>query len=149
MASHRNRSRRGATLVETAIVLPVFLLLVCGTIDLAAGVYRHNLLSELARRGAREAVVLGSQAPPQRQSLGPQSWTGSATDDHPIAAIVRPLLVGIDPAEVMLALEWPDGDNAPRHRVRCTVSLDFQGVTFALAGRSVTLRATSTLPIAN
>ena len=57
--------RRGATLVEAAIVLPVFLLLVFGIIELGLAVARYNMLAEVARDGARMAIVHGADAPPE------------------------------------------------------------------------------------
>ena len=55
--------RRGAAMVEAAIILPVFLLLIFGMIDVGMGVFRNNLLSEAARHGARQAIVHGAFAP--------------------------------------------------------------------------------------
>src|SRR5690606_14470208 len=138
-------SRGGAALVEAAIVLPVFLMLVLGLLDLAGAAYRYNLVSELARRGVREAIVHGSQAPPKRVALGPQTWTANAAATGDVPTAIRSLLAGINPAEVTIRLEWPDGSNAPENRVRCTVSLPYRGATFLLSGRQLTLRSTSTM----
>jgi hypothetical protein len=141
--------RRGAVLVETALILPVFLALVLGLLDLAGGIYRNNVMSEVARRGAREAIVHGSHAPPQRPALGPQTWNGTAADSGAVPEAIRPLLAGIDPADVAIRLEWPDGDNVAPNRVRCTVTTEYQPVTFLLSGQPMILRATSTMAIAN
>ncbi len=145
----RHTGRRGAALVEAAIVLPVFLMLVLGLLDLAGAAYRYNLVSELARRGVREAIVHGSQAPPRRVALGPQSWTATAAAEGEVPSAIRGLLAGIDPAEVTIRLDWPDGSNAPESRVRCTVTIPYRGTTFLLSGRPLTLRSTSTMAIAN
>lgn len=141
--------RRGAAMVELAIVFPVFLILVIGVIDLTTGVYRYNLVSEAARRGVREAIVLGEDASPQRASLGPQTWTGTAASGDPVADAIRPLLAAIDPAEFAIRLEWPDGNNLAPSRVRCTVSTVFRPFSFVLVGQTVNLSATSTMSIAN
>jgi Flp pilus assembly protein TadG len=53
-------TRRGQALVEFALVLPVFLLLAMGIADLGRGVVDHNLLSNLAREGARVGIVRSS-----------------------------------------------------------------------------------------
>ncbi len=145
----KHAARSGAALVEAAIVLPVFLTLVLGLLDLAGGAYRHNIVSELARRGAREAIVHGSQAPPNRVALGPQTWNSTAADSGDVATAIRSLLAGIDPADVTIRLEWLDGSNAPDKRVRCTVMVPYRGTTFLLSGRQLTIRATSTMAIAN
>jgi Flp pilus assembly protein TadG len=58
------KSVRGQSLVEFALVLPVFLLVFCGAIDGARLIYANNQLSEAAREGARlaatEAPAMGS-----------------------------------------------------------------------------------------
>jgi len=65
VARHRRAGRgRGQTLVEFALVLPVFLLMLFGLIDMGRFVYLNSTLSQAAREGARVAAVEAS-------------WTGS------------------------------------------------------------------------
>ena len=49
--------RGGQSLVEFALVLPVFLLLLFGLIDMGRYVYLNSTLSQAAREGARVAAV--------------------------------------------------------------------------------------------
>ena len=57
----RGRSRgRGQTLVEFALVLPVFMLLLFGLIDMGRYVYLNSTLSQAAREAARVAAVEAS-----------------------------------------------------------------------------------------
>ena len=49
--------RMGQSLVEFALALPIFLLLVFGLVDLGRGFYYYNLLANLAREGTRYAIV--------------------------------------------------------------------------------------------
>ena len=56
-----NPPRRGVQVVETAIVLPVVMMLTLGTCSTAMGVYYYQLVATLAREGARYASVHGSQ----------------------------------------------------------------------------------------
>lgn len=56
-----NRSR-GQALVEFALVLPMFVLVIFGLLDLGRVVYMNNALSEAARDGARWGVVQGRSA---------------------------------------------------------------------------------------
>ena len=51
------RAERGQTLVEFALVLPVFLLIVFGLIDVGRLVYTNSALSQAAREGARLAAA--------------------------------------------------------------------------------------------
>ncbi len=54
------RDRRGAALVEMAIVLPVFLMVVLGIIEFGRAMMVSNLLTNAARDGARLAIVTGT-----------------------------------------------------------------------------------------
>jgi Flp pilus assembly protein TadG len=56
---HRARAQRsrGQSLVEFALVLPVFMLLLFGLIDMGRYVYMNSTLSQAAREGARVAAV--------------------------------------------------------------------------------------------
>lgn len=59
----RWRERRGAAAVELAMVSPLFLMLIMGTLEAAAIGRATQLLSAAAREGARVAVIDGkSQA---------------------------------------------------------------------------------------
>ena len=56
--SRRRRPRsRGQALVEFAVVLPVFLLILAGVIDFGLGLYSQMTVINAAREGARYAVV--------------------------------------------------------------------------------------------
>lgn len=49
--------RRGQALVEFALVIPVFLLLVMGIFDLGRAVYANNTINNAAREAGRRAIV--------------------------------------------------------------------------------------------
>lgn len=53
---HEGRSR-GQSLVEFALVLPLFLLLVMAIMDLGLSVFAYNSITNAAREGARLAIV--------------------------------------------------------------------------------------------
>lgn len=57
MLRHRLRPRRGQALVEFALVLPVFLLVLMGILDLGRAVYYSSTLSNTARETARRGIV--------------------------------------------------------------------------------------------
>lgn len=63
----RPHRQRGQGLVEFALVLPIFVVLLFGVIDGARFVYMNSVLSQAAREGARLAAVeaswLGKSAP--------------------------------------------------------------------------------------
>lgn len=53
----RVRARRGQSLVEFALVAPVFLLMLFGLVDMGRLVHANSALSQAAREGARVAAV--------------------------------------------------------------------------------------------
>ncbi len=58
MSRSRRRDRsRGQALVEFAIILPIFLLVLMGILDLGRAVYYSSTLSNAAREGARLGIV--------------------------------------------------------------------------------------------
>jgi Flp pilus assembly protein TadG len=60
-AGFRKRTARpGAAAVEMAFVLPVFVLILLGMIEVGRGIMVSELLGNAAREGARQAIVEGS-----------------------------------------------------------------------------------------
>jgi Flp pilus assembly protein TadG len=57
------RHRGGQSMVEFAVLAPIFFLLLLGTIDLGRAVYIYNSISDAAREGARAAVPYDSPLP--------------------------------------------------------------------------------------
>src|SRR5919106_6086289 len=53
----RARPGRGQALVEFALVLPIFILLLVAIFDLGRAVFAYNTLTNAAREGARIAIV--------------------------------------------------------------------------------------------
>jgi Flp pilus assembly protein TadG len=56
-ASGQRRPQRGQALVEFAFVIPIFLVLFMGVVDLGTAVFSYNSLTNAAREGARLAIV--------------------------------------------------------------------------------------------
>ena len=56
----RRHSERGSAIVETAIVLNLFLVLLLGIMDFGRALYTYHLVDNAARIGARFAIVHGS-----------------------------------------------------------------------------------------
>jgi Flp pilus assembly protein TadG len=50
-------SQRGQSLVETALIVPVLLLIFMGLFDFGRAIFAYNSVSEAARNGARVAIV--------------------------------------------------------------------------------------------
>ena len=55
-------NNRGAVLVEFAIVLPIFILILIGTVEFGIVLHDYSLLQSASREGARAAAVGFTQA---------------------------------------------------------------------------------------
>lgn len=155
------RARRGATIVEMAVVLLTFLTLVLGMLDLGLGVARYNSLAHAARQGARQAIVHGSMANrlgvwgpatvgPFSLSATPPSIVLPSTDAADIAAFIQPTLVHFNPVEVTVTVAWPEGDNEFGKAVTVTLSAPYRPMmTFIFGNPTITLTAESTMSIAH
>lgn len=53
----RRRDSRGQSLVEFALILPIFVLLLVGILDFGRAVFAFNTLNNAAREGGRVAIV--------------------------------------------------------------------------------------------
>lgn len=62
MARRRRPRDAGQSLVEFALVIPVFLLLLVALFDVGLAVFSYNTLTNAAREGARTAIVNQDQA---------------------------------------------------------------------------------------
>lgn len=155
MRPHRHRqatkvtSRHGAVLVEAAITLPVFLMLVLGIIDLGIAVQRYNLCAEAARIGARMAIVHGSDA----SRIGP--WT-SANAEAGIRARIDPLMAAaaVNPADVHVAVTYlkttdQRDKNSPGSEVRVRVTVDYKHLVSFLNLGPLTVGSESRMIISN
>jgi Flp pilus assembly protein TadG len=144
-----SRRRRGATAVELAVVLIIFLTLVFGMLDLGLGVLRYHVLAQSSRQIARQAIVHGSLAT-KLGTWGPTSYTGTGASSDGVGEALRPNLAKFDPSEVNVQVEWIDGGNDPDQRVRVTVTSPYKPImTFVFGNPTFTIRATSTMPIAH
>jgi len=152
--------RRGAVLVESAIVYPLLFLLLFGLIVGGLGVFRYQQVACQAREAARYACVHGAQ------------WQKETHQTCPTAAQVRedvvvPLAAGMDPAKLTVKVEWideitgaaADWDEASKwptgttqagdrvtNRVRVTVTYAWWPEVF-LAG-PINLKSVSEVPMA-
>ncbi len=142
----QKHSRRGAALVEMAFVLPVFIVLVLGMLDLGIAVFRSHILAHAAPEGSRRAIVHGSLS---SETWGPTAFEGTADGDgHPLIPLIRPSLVGLDLSQVTVRIEWPEGSNALQKPVRVTLTMPYHpAMTFIFGNPTFTLQGTSTMRI--
>ena len=98
--SRHSQSRRGATIVEMAVVGPLAFLMVIGLMIGALGIFRYNQIAALAHEGARWAAVRG-------RNFEQINHRKPITADDIRANVIVPRAAGID-----------------LNRIVCTMSLD-------------------------
>jgi len=84
MKRHPRSTATGQTLVEFALVLPVFILLLFGLLDVGRYVYMNSVLSQAAREGARLAAAEAS-------------WIGKTTTNDASCVASAALITGANP----------------------------------------------------
>ncbi|HVE69426.1 MAG TPA: TadE family protein [Solirubrobacteraceae bacterium] len=146
MRADRFRRREGGqSLVEFALVLPIFLLLTLGLFEAGRAVWYTNTLAYAAREGTRYAIVHGSA------SGADAVWPGN---EQPVKDVVRAAAVGVV-GQIDVETDWPDfrGPTACYER-SCRVSVEVTSVftplpsEYLLGGAfRVTLRGGSMLVI--
>jgi hypothetical protein len=141
-------ARRGAALVETALVLPVFLFIIFAALDLSLAVFRYNSLSAAARHLARQASLHGALAPPKYTTWGPATVTGTGADSSQVAQAVQSYMFTFNTAAVQLQIKWLDGDTQPDDRVQVTLTYPQTSLVGSLFGYGeINLQAVSTMRI--
>ncbi len=169
------RARRGASVVECAVVYPITFVLLLGLVIGAMGIFRYQEVAALARAGARYASTHGAQyrrdagmspgtagtyagqsnntfwyqCNPQSAKGSDYSWSGEIYDQA-----IRPNLVGLDAPYLTVLVGWPpvsnqpdNPDNWPGSRVSVTVTYQWLPELFFLG--PINLSSTSTMPITN
>lgn len=133
----KSKVRRGAAVVEMALTVPVFLLILLGIFEFGRGMMVGNLVTSAARAGARRAILELASNTDVEQTVRTfcQETLGMSGGDVNVAITVD-TAPGNDPAgnEVGLA---QSGD-----RCRVSVSVPFDKVSYMapkwLSGKSVT-----------
>src|SRR5262245_37729382 len=82
MLQLRSQRRRGAVLVESAVVFPVFMILLLGLIVGGMGIFRYQQVAWLAREGARYASVRGADY--KKEVSGATAATAQTIRDNAI-----------------------------------------------------------------
>lgn len=155
--THHDR-RRGAVTTEVALILPIFLTVAVGMLDLGVGVFRFNTLSNASRHGARQAIVHGEHAPSGwnggrwRPGTGgtPNLIDEASTASVPAVDAIRPMLVNCPAAQTRVRYEWLGGTDRVGSSVRCTVTSEYLPLlTVVFGGSAISLTSSSTMPIAH
>jgi Flp pilus assembly protein TadG len=146
----KNR-RRGATLVEAAIVLPTTFFLIFALIVGVLGVFRYQEVAALTRAAGRYASTHGAQ---YRKDAGLAKGTAAEWQADIYASAVQPTMVLLDPKQLTFAASWPDvasqpgtPDNWPTSTVTVTMSYQWFPELFLVGPYKI--RSTSCMEISN
>jgi len=83
----RNRTRQGTTIVETALVLPVFLFFVLGIIEFGHAIMVTHVLNSACRQAARIGSTAGNSTATVRAKV--LSVLGSAVNQNKVTVYVK------------------------------------------------------------
>jgi Flp pilus assembly protein TadG len=120
------KNRRGAAVVEFAIVAPVFFLLVFGMIEYGRMVMVQQILTNASREGARYAVILDSN-------------DTTAVQDK-VTDYLESASIGGSPT---VTVDWPASGSGSNQPVTVSVSIPFGQVSWLPSPMFVS----STLPL--
>ena len=146
-----SRPRRGSSLVEAAIALPVALMFILGTCVIGLGIYRYQQVASLAREGARYASVHGTQ---YASDTGNSAATGASIRSNAIL----PMAIGLNPNNLTSSVTWnttnsPTSVNPnstpPGWPLQNTVSVTvtYQWTPELYISGPISLSSTSTMPM--
>ncbi|MDG3004754.1 TadE/TadG family type IV pilus assembly protein [Paludisphaera mucosa] len=119
------RARKGAVLVESAIVYAVFLMLLLGGLSVGLGIFRHQEIAHLARESARWSSL-------QDVSM--------RTPAQIMTNVIRPNAVGVDPDDLTVT-------TTPAQTDMATVTITYPWIPEVYLA-PVTLRSTARARIA-
>ena len=141
MPSHRTArskdGRRGAGVIEFALVFMIFMMMVAGVFEVGRTIWAYNTLAHAAKQGARYAMVHGAKNP-------------LTAGDKTVDQVVKEQAIGLDPATITVAVSY-NPDNQPGSMVTVTAdhTLGFVIAPLVGVGNSLALRGASTKTIMN
>ena len=144
---HAIQDSRAQALVETALILPLLLMLIVGLFDVGRAIWLSNTLATAVREGTRYGVVHGALSG-SPTGPGAASYTPPDTDTT-ITAQVRNYASGV-PNNLTVLSTWPDGNANRGSRIVVTATFPFTPIlsqVFLGGGLGITLRSSSTLVI--
>jgi Flp pilus assembly protein TadG len=130
--------RRGVSAVECAIVYPLTILLLLGTVILGLGVFRYQQVQSLAREGARYASVHG----PTYASENNTTYATSTT----VLAYIETLAVGLETNNLGCTVTWSPNPPASSPPSTVSVQLTYNWVPEGYF-QTITFSSTSIMPV--
>ena len=135
MVNKRTGRQRGTSTVEAAIILIAFLMLLIGIMECGRLLSATHHLANIAREGARFAMVRGTES-------------GLTTTSTTVSDYVKGLTnySGLDPAALTVTTTWTP-DQARGSMVRVQLSHNFQSIVPFIP--NITLQSSSRMMMSN
>ena len=124
----RNR-RRGSTMLEGALVMTTFVILLIGCMDFGRLGFAYSSVTFAAHQAARYAATNGSAS-------------GHAATVAAVQANVNSNLVGLNAAALNVAVTWTPNNN-PGSNVQVVVSYSFLPLVVPISRTALTLKSTA------
>ena len=123
------RGRRGSTMLEGALVMTTFVVVLVGSMDFGRLGFAYNSVTYAAHQAARFAATSGSAS-------------GHAASVAAIQANVDSNLLGLDASKLTISVTWTP-NNSPGSQVQVVVSYGFQPLVIPISSKSLTLKSTA------
>ena len=123
------RGRRGSTMLEGALVMTTFVVLLVGSMDFGRLGFAYNSVTYAAHLAARFAATSGSAS-------------GHAASVATIQANADSNLLGLDASKLTISVTWTPNNN-PGSQVQVVVSYGFQPLVIPISSTSLTLKSTA------
>lgn len=132
-------------MVETAIVMSLFMLMMFGIIEFGRAIYTYHMVDNAARIGSRFAIVHGSTCV---HTATPDTWPCGA-DRTEIQNYVRSQSVDLDSQQLTITPTWPSTGNCKT--TGCLVDVNatyqFQFLIPFVSTQALTMTSTSEMVI--
>jgi Flp pilus assembly protein TadG len=123
------KRRRGSTMLEGALMLTTFVILLIGAMDFGRLGYTYNSVTFAAHQAARFAATNGSAS-------------GHAASVSTIQSNAKGNMVGLDASKLTVSVTWTPNNN-PGSQVQVVVSYGFQPLVVPISSNAITLKSTA------
>jgi Flp pilus assembly protein TadG len=123
------KGRRGSTMLEGALVMTTFVILLIGSMDFGRLGFNYNSVTYAAHQAARFASTSGSAS-------------GHAATVATIQSNAYNNLVGLSATGLTVAVTWTPNNN-PGSQVQVVVSYSFKPLVVPISAGSLMLRSTA------
>jgi Flp pilus assembly protein TadG len=121
--------RRGSTMVESAFVTTVFLILLMGIADFGRMGFAYNSIAFAAHRAARWAATRGSAS-------------GHAASVADVQADAQANVAALDNTALTVGVMWSPNNN-PGSTVQVQLTYNFKALLIPISSTTLTLKSTS------